>query len=274
MLPGSLREAIHRRRGFTMVELLVVIVILAVLAALLLPVLARSRRQARITQCESNLKQFIQGILTYDIDVKARTENYPKRLTELYFKKYIPEPRVFLCPLDRSLGHEGGKPNVVADQFAETDEGPGKGTPACADDTPWSSYLYEFSHAQCDWWDSYLEYYDPETDTFDTPTVTGPFPKNGMVIDTDVDDSVGYVSWQEAKFYQMTYGDDNLHFTENWKGGYPESWFPVVRCFWHTTDADSDTKLREIDNVANDGNIFQSGPMWEETAIEKLDKDN
>jgi len=45
------------RRGFTLIELLVVIAIIAILAAILFPVFATARNQARKTQCISNLKQ-------------------------------------------------------------------------------------------------------------------------------------------------------------------------------------------------------------------------
>ena len=48
----------HRRaRGFTLIELLVVIAIIAVLAAILFPVFARAREQARLSVCTSNVKQ-------------------------------------------------------------------------------------------------------------------------------------------------------------------------------------------------------------------------
>src|SRR6478672_4779737 len=46
------------RRGFTLVELLVVIAIIAVLIALLLPAVQAAREAARRTRCKNNLKQF------------------------------------------------------------------------------------------------------------------------------------------------------------------------------------------------------------------------
>lgn len=56
------------RRGFTLVELLVVVGILAVLAAILFPVFARAREKARAAQCTSNLKQLGLAIEMYSAD--------------------------------------------------------------------------------------------------------------------------------------------------------------------------------------------------------------
>jgi len=57
-----------RRRGFTLIELLVVIAIIAILAAILFPVFAKAREQARKAACQSNLKQLGSGVMMYAQD--------------------------------------------------------------------------------------------------------------------------------------------------------------------------------------------------------------
>lgn len=58
----------HSRKGFTLIELLVVIAIIAILAAILFPVFAQAREQARRSTCLSNLKQIGLGMLMYTND--------------------------------------------------------------------------------------------------------------------------------------------------------------------------------------------------------------
>ena len=59
---------LRQRNGFTLVELLVVIAIIAILAAILFPVFARARENARRSSCQSNLKQLGLGLLQYAQD--------------------------------------------------------------------------------------------------------------------------------------------------------------------------------------------------------------
>lgn len=72
-LPLYLR--IRGRSGFTLIELLVVIAIIAILAAILFPVFARARENARRSSCQSNLKQIALGFAQYVQDSDGR---YPQ----------------------------------------------------------------------------------------------------------------------------------------------------------------------------------------------------
>ena len=71
-----------QKRGFTLIELLVVIAIIAILAAILFPVFARARENARRASCQSNLKQLGLGLMQYSQDYDERTVPFYYAFTE------------------------------------------------------------------------------------------------------------------------------------------------------------------------------------------------
>jgi prepilin-type N-terminal cleavage/methylation domain-containing protein/prepilin-type processing-associated H-X9-DG protein len=97
--------AYSRKRGFTLIELLVVISIIALLAAILFPVFAKARENARRASCQSNLKQVGMGLLQYTQDYDETTPllhyygNSNYRWIE-FIQPYVKSAQIFNCPDD------------------------------------------------------------------------------------------------------------------------------------------------------------------------------
>jgi prepilin-type N-terminal cleavage/methylation domain-containing protein/prepilin-type processing-associated H-X9-DG protein len=97
--------------GFTLIELLVVIAIISILAAILFPVFARARENARRSACMSNLKQIGLGVMMY---VQDYDETYPASSQKnsdtgafVYWPEllepYTKSTQIFLCPSNASV---------------------------------------------------------------------------------------------------------------------------------------------------------------------------
>jgi prepilin-type N-terminal cleavage/methylation domain-containing protein len=97
-LMRPVKNKISRGRfGFTLIEMLTVIGVVAVLASLLLTALASAKKKARTITCTSNLHQFSVALVTFMDDSEGKRPAVGDLVTGRYLT-----PQSFLCPEDKA----------------------------------------------------------------------------------------------------------------------------------------------------------------------------
>ena len=251
------REHFSRQTGFTLIEMMVVICIIAVLASALTVSVRSGYKQARQASCKANLRQFGVGLTIYRGEHENRV---PDWISNLY-PDYVDARGMYVCQADDNQGKDTPRPlRLVEIKKAknETDTSPfwdnEKNSDATRNKTvECCSYLYEFSHAKApsSWWSS----------------VAWPGGQKPG----------GSLTMGQYKTAQMQYGDDSSKVTGVYVP-YSASRIPIIRCYHHWRDqmiwGYNDAKAKESGratrqyitlNVAYAGNVFTGPLYWEGT---------
>ena len=240
---NSSQTSCQPRTGFTLLEMLIVIVIIGILSSALVVSVQSGYKQARQAACKSNLRQFGVALTIYRGEHDNRTPPWISRL----YPDYIDDRGMFVCRADKKQGTGEPRPDALLsqpnigrneidnqkqfwDNKNNLDSARELAIECC-------SYLYEFSYARPPW-------------------------RVNIQRETMCD----------YKMDQMTFG-----YTKKGRQmpPYSASRIPIVRCYHHWRDqkvygyanATSTRPTKEFltINVAYAGNVFVGPLYWEGT---------
>lgn len=122
----------NRRDGFTLIELLVVIAIIAILAAILFPVMTSAKEQANKTRCVNNMNQISKGLMMYADDhggalpiawdPEGGWNAWDGKTFRWRIMKYLKNKNVLICPAKNhvyvrsTVGHYGMNTYLCMDE--------------------------------------------------------------------------------------------------------------------------------------------------------------
>jgi len=235
------------RRGFTLVELLIVIGVIAVLAGLLFPALGLVKKQANDIKCGSNLRQIATALEVYR---QNNNDLFPLTLKgTLSGGEYQLPAKIFLCPFDLSRGqdsHMGRNPIWDTQNDLTILYEPG------------SSYMNEVPSDPARLSANDLGFFWRDRAT--PPLVTDIPPPTRA----------------DGKANQLQHGNftnKNLVGYQRFGAPFSGSIVPIIRCYHHhawpasgvggNTVEQALSMPARVNNVSFDFNVFKSIPWWE-----------
>ncbi len=256
-MQSSCQKQRNTDKGFTLLELLIVIAIIGILGSALIVSVQSSYKSARQTNCKSNLRQFGVALTIYRAEHDNSTPNWISNL----YPEYVDNRSMYICTADGNHGDDTPRPKDLvalikdsgnsADQSSYWDNKKNSSNNLRNRAIEACSYFYEFSAAPApqSWYNG------------------NPLPA-----------TVQIKTMSDFKHVQLRYGDQ-ANVIDRQQMPYSASRIPIVRCFHHFRDQRvlsfqnaGGNKTQQIKrdyitlNVAYAGNVFV-GPTWWEGTI-------